>query len=81
MTNLVFLPLVLIPFLILVSFIISLVLYCTAKIKYKKNPGIYNEMQVKTRRNILIASSVATVIVLAVIVGFFVMLMSAVAYM
>ena len=81
MAYLVFSPLVLIPFLILVSFIISLVLYCTAKIKYKKNPGMYNEMQLKTRRNMLIATSVATAIVLVVVVGFFVMLMTAVAYM
>lgn len=81
MTSLVFLPLLLIPNLILVCFVITLVLYCTAKTKYKKNPGMYNEMQLKTRRNMLIASSVAMVITLVVIVGFFFMLMSAISYM
>ena len=65
----------------IISFIASLILYCQAKSANKKAPGTYNEMQLKTRRNMLIASSVATAIVLTVVVGFFVMLMSAVAYM
>ena len=81
MNGIILMVLMLIPNLILVSFIITLVLYCIAISKNKKNPDTYDEMQVKIRRNMLIASSVAMLITLAVIVGFFFMLMSAVAYM
>lgn len=65
----------------IIAFIASLILYCQAKSANKKVPGTYNEMQVKTRRNILIASSVVAGIILSVILGFMILLMSAVAYM
>lgn len=65
----------------IIAFIASLILYCQAKSANKKVPGTYNEMQVKTRRNILIASSVVAGIILSVILGFTILLMSAVAYM
>ena len=65
----------------IIAFISSLILYCQAKSANKKVPGTYNEMQVKTRRNILIASSVVAGIILSVILGFMILLMSAVAYM
>ena len=64
-----------------IAFIASLILYCQAKSANKKNPGTYNEMQIKTRRNALIASSVVAGIILSVILGFIILLMTAVAYM
>ena len=52
-----------------------------AKSANKKTPGTYNEMQIKTRRNALIASSLVAGIILSVILGFVILLMTAVAHM
>ena len=65
----------------IISFIASLILYCQAKSANKKAPGTYNEMQLKTRKNALIASSLVAGIILSVILGFVILLMTAVAHM
>lgn len=63
------------------SFIVSIVMYCTAKSKNKKEPGTYSETEMNIRKNFLIATSVVVGIIVTVAVGFYLLLLSAVAYM
>ena len=66
---------------VLIAFIASLISFCHAKSKNKKNPGTYSDTQIKTRKNLLIASSIIAGIILAVLIGNFVLLMFAIAHM
>ena len=63
------------------SFIVSIVMYCTANSKNKKVPGTYSETEMNIRKNFLIATSVVVGIIVTVAVGFYLLLLSAVAYM
>lgn len=70
-----------IPTAALVFFIVSLILFITAKRKNKRAPGTYSEGQVRTRKICLILSAVIVGIMAAVIIGFMCLLFMAVAFM
>ncbi len=71
----------LIPAAALAFFIVSLVLFLTAKGKNKRFPGTYSPEQMKGRKICLIVSSVIFGILAAVVIGFVCLLMMAVAFM
>lgn len=71
----------LIPTGLLVFFIVSLVLYCTARAANKRAPGTYTDSQMSTRKVLLLVSgAIAAVVVIAVLMLVALMFM-AVAYM
>ena len=70
-----------IPAAAVMFFAISLFRFCYAKYKNKKNPGSYSVGQIKTRKVLLIVSSVIAGLLAAIIIGFIILLMTAVAFM
>ena len=65
----------------LVFFIVSLIMYCKAKKQNKKKPGTYNEMQIQSRKNLLIAASTIFSLFAIIIIGYVVLLMMVLAHM
>lgn len=65
----------------LVFFIISLCLYISAKVHYKRDPDSVKPGMLKTRKILLIVASVIWVVVTLIFVGILAMLYMAVAYM
>ncbi len=70
-----------IPVVLIVLFGISLYRYIYAKKQNKKAPGTFSPEEIKTRKIFLIVCSVIVVALLAVVIGFVVLLSRAVAYM
>ncbi|MBQ8642809.1 MAG: hypothetical protein IJ480_11405 [Clostridia bacterium] len=62
-------------------FIISLICYCTAGHTNKRKPGTYTDRQMKNRRICLIVSAVIAGVLALVVLGFFGLLLMAVAFM
>ena len=71
----------LIPVSALTFFAGSLIAFLAAKRKNKQTPGAYSPEQMLTRKICLIISSVILGILVLVVVGFIVLLMTAVAFM
>lgn len=70
-----------IPTLALLFFGISLFRYCHAKYRNRRIPGTFGEDAVRTRKFLLIVSAVIAGVLAAVILGFMVLLLMAVAFM
>jgi len=62
-------------------FVVSLCLYFSARNKYKRQPGSVSSRVMKTRKIMLIVSSVIAGILTAVFLAFIVLLYMAVAFM
>ncbi len=62
-------------------FIVSLVAFCTSKNANKRSPGSYTEKQLKTRKILLIISSIIMGVMVAVVVGLMALLFIGIAYM
>lgn len=65
----------------IIFFVVSLVLFLTARSENKHNPGAFSVQQIQTRKILLIVSSVITGVVLAVAIGLIALLYMALAYM
>lgn len=65
----------------IVFFVVTLVMYYRAKKQNKKNPGTYTEMQIQSRKALLIASSVIFGLIAVVVIGYIALLMMVVAFM
>lgn len=65
----------------IIFFVVSLVLFLTARSANKENPGTYNESQINTRRVLLIVSSILAFVVISAIITIISLLYMAVAYM
>ncbi len=76
-----YLLMLLLPTAIITFFIVSLVLFLTAKLKNKKTPSFYSEEQVKTRRICLIISSVLLGSIILGIVFIFSIFLMAISFM
>lgn len=70
-----------IPVAAILFFIISLILFCYAKYQNKKQPGSFSEGELKTRKILLIISSVIAGVLALVIVSLIALLFTAVAFM
>lgn len=71
----------LIPIGSIAFFIVSLVAFCTSKNTNKRSPGSYTKSQMKTRKLLLIISSVIMGVLAAVVIGLAVLLFIGIAYM
>lgn len=58
-----------IPIAAIVFFIVSLILYFSAKNKNKQAPGTYSESQMKNRKTLLTISSAIAGVLAAVVIG------------
>lgn len=70
-----------IPLIAFIFFIVSLVRFCMAKHRTKMQPDSISTEEVKNRKTTLIVSSIILAVLLAVIIGFVVLLVGAIAYM
>ncbi len=70
-----------IPIAIVAFFGVSLFRYIYAKIKNKKIPGTYQDREIKNRLILLILSSVMAGALVAIVIGFIILLSLAIAYM
>lgn len=70
-----------IPVVALAFFIVSLVLYCRGAKANKLTPGAVPEGEMRLRKTVLIIASVIMGLLVAVVIGFTVLLFMAVAYM
>lgn len=70
-----------IPIIVTVLFVISLVMFITAKVKEKKVPGTYYPETIKARLIFLIVMSAIVVVVIGTILGFMALMASVIAYM
>lgn len=70
-----------IPMAAIVFFFVSLYGYIGAKKQYKAEPTATNEQKKKATKTLLIAASVIMGILLVVVIGFMVLMYTAVAYM
>lgn len=64
-----------IPIAAIVFFIVSIILYFSAKNKNKQTPDIYSESQIKNRKTLLIISSAIAGVLAAVIIFFWILLL------
>ena len=71
----------LIPIGSIAFFIVSLVAFCTSKSANKHSPGSYTDSQMRTRKTLLIISSVIMGVLAAVVIGLMVLLFIGIAYM
>ena len=71
----------LIPVLILVTFVVSLTLFLVENGKKKREDPAYQPQKQKTTKVLMIASGVVLGIMLLVVIGFILLLMTAVAFM
>lgn len=70
-----------IPVAAIVFFVVSLIRYRSAKELNKQTPDTFSEEQMKSRRDLMIISSVIAGILAAVVIVFVCMMFMAVAYM
>ena len=61
--------------------VVSIIRFILAKVKNKRVPDTYTDKQIKTRLILLIASAAIFITLIAVIIGFDILLFSAIAYM
>ncbi len=72
---------IVLPAAALIFFIVSLCGYISACKANKRTPGSFSEMQIKDKKLALIISGVIIAVMLAVIIGFTVLIYLAIAYM
>lgn len=65
----------------IIFFVVSLVLFLSARSANKENPGTYTESQINTRKVLLIVSSILAFVVVSVVITIISLLYMAVAYM
>ncbi len=70
-----------IPALVLAFFGVALFLYCNARFRNKKAPGMYTEKQMWVRTALLIISSILLGAFLLVVIGIVVLFTTAIAFM
>lgn len=70
-----------VPIAALVFFLVSLCLYISAKNQERRLPGSVNPQTLQTRKVMLIVSSVIAGVLVAVLIGFMILVMSSIAYM
>lgn len=70
-----------IPLAAIVFFIVSLVLYCSARRQVKRQPGSISSRKLKTYKTMLIVSSVIAGVLAAVVIGCVGLMFMAVAFM
>lgn len=70
-----------IPIVTLLTLIVSLVLFLSAKIRSKRHPGSVNPRSVRFWMIMLIVSSAITATTIAIVIAFIALLYSALAYM
>ena len=61
--------------------VVSIIRFILAKVKNKRVPNTYTDKQIKTRLILLIVSAAIFLTLIAVIIGFVLLLFSAIAYM
>lgn len=71
----------LIPLAAIVFFVISLCDFISVKKQYKTEPNETNEQKKNTAKTLLIVSSIIMGVLLAVVIGFMLLMFMAVAYM
>lgn len=64
-----------------IFFVFSLISFIVAKVKSKRDPGSYNDAEIKNRKTLLIVASVIFGVFLTVMMVIMALLFSAVAYM
>ncbi len=70
-----------IPIVMLVFFGVSLYRYLTAKKKNEATPGTFSDEEIKRRKKILTIASVIVGVLVAIVIGFTILMFMAVAYM
>ena len=70
-----------IPIVLTVLFVLSIVMYCSAKRKNKKSPGAYTDGQIRGRLIFLIISSAVFGTFLLFAIGVIILLTCAIAFM
>lgn len=61
--------------------VVSIIRFILAKVKNKRVPNTYTDKQIKTRLILLIVSAAIYLTLIAVIIGFILLLFSSIAYM